>query len=95
MEQSFKAIKIDGCISIIGFLGGGEAESPSILNVLRNVCTVRGALVGSRMQFEEMNRAIEVNNIKPVVDKTVFELEQLKDAYQYLVSLLHIASWNA
>jgi D-arabinose 1-dehydrogenase-like Zn-dependent alcohol dehydrogenase len=46
---------------------------------------VRGLLVGSRKQFEEMNRAIEANNIHPIVDEKVFELAQLKDAYEYMV----------
>ena len=39
--------------------------------------------VGSRQQFEEMNAAIEANNIKPVIDEKVFSLEQLKEAYQF------------
>jgi hypothetical protein len=32
-----------------------------------------------------MNRAIEANNIHPIVDEKVFELAQLKDAYEYMV----------
>src|SRR6187402_3050194 len=76
MAQSLKAIRIDGVISIIGFLGGAAKDQPSFLEALSNVCTVRGILVGSRTQFEEMNRAIEVNQIKPVVDEKVFTLEE-------------------
>ncbi|PSN61851.1 NAD(P)-binding protein [Corynespora cassiicola Philippines] len=83
MAQSLKAIKIDGVISIIGFIGGFEKEQPTFLDVLSNMCTVRGLLVGSRQQFEDMNAAIEQNDIHPVVDEKVFELAQLKDAYQY------------
>lgn len=54
MAQSLKAIKIDGVISIIGFLGGQVKEQPSFLDALMNICTVRGVLVGNRIQFEEM-----------------------------------------
>lgn len=55
MEQSLKAVKIDGVIGIVGFLGGNKAEKePSFLEALNSVCTVRGVLVGSRVQFEEM-----------------------------------------
>lgn len=82
MKQSFNAIAIDGVISIIGFLGGGKADQPSFLDCLMHICTTRGVLVGSRLQFEEMNRAIEANNIKPVVDEKVFKLEETKEAYQ-------------
>jgi len=54
MAQSLKAVKIDGVITIIGFLGGGAKEQPGFLDALMNICTVRGVLVGSRIQFEEM-----------------------------------------
>lgn len=87
MVQAIKSVAFDGVISIIGFVGGkGKEQQPSFLDCLSNVCTVRGLLVGSRMQFEQMNRAIEANDIKPVVDPKVFGLEQLKEAHQYMVS---------
>jgi NADPH:quinone reductase-like Zn-dependent oxidoreductase len=54
-----------------------------------NICVVRGILVGSRTQFEDMNRAIETNKIKPVVDEKVFTLEEAKDAYQYMWDQKH------
>ncbi|KAF2744186.1 alcohol dehydrogenase [Sporormia fimetaria CBS 119925] len=83
MAQSLKAVKIDGVISIIGFLGGMSKDQPTFLECLNNICTVRGALVGSRLQFEDMNAAIEANDIHPVVDEKQFDLSQLKEAYQY------------
>lgn len=89
MAQSLKAIKIDGVISIIGFLGGGSKDQPGFLDALTNICTVRGILVGNRNQFEDMNRAIEANKIKPVVDEKVFSLEEAKEAYQYMWDQKH------
>ena len=86
MAQSLKAIKIDGVISIIGFVGGMNKEQPTFLDCLSHMCTVRGILVGNRIQFEDMNRAIDANGIKPVVDEKIFTLEELKEAYQYMVS---------
>ncbi|KAK4693188.1 hypothetical protein P7C71_g4166, partial [Lecanoromycetidae sp. Uapishka_2] len=50
---------------------------------------VRGVLVGSRQQFEQMNAAIDASNIKPVVDEKVFSLEQVKDAYQHMWDQKH------
>lgn len=84
LAQSIRAIKIDGVISMIGFLGGMGKDQPSFLDCLLNQCTVRGLLVGSRLQFEEMNRAIDANGIEPVVDEKVFSLEETKEAYQYM-----------
>jgi D-arabinose 1-dehydrogenase-like Zn-dependent alcohol dehydrogenase len=54
MAQSLKAIKIDGTISIIGFLAGSSKEQPGFLEALSRICTVRGILVGSRDQLEDM-----------------------------------------
>lgn len=54
-----------------------------------NICTVRGILVGSREMFEDMNRAIDANSIKPVVDEKVFGLEEVKEAYQYMWDQKH------
>ena len=86
MAQSLKAIKIDGVISIIGFLAGNSKDQPGFLDCLINNCVVRGIFVGSRLQFEEMNKAIDANKIKPVVDEKVFKLEEAKEACQYMVS---------
>ena len=88
MEQSLKAVKYEGIISLIGFLGGAKPKD-NILEPLSRVCTIRGIYVGSRQQMEEMCAAVEANNIHPVVDKQVFTLEQAKEAYEYMVSGLH------
>lgn len=37
--------------------------------------------------MEDMVRAIEVNGIRPVVDKEVFTLDKAREAYEYMVSL--------
>jgi NADPH:quinone reductase-like Zn-dependent oxidoreductase len=89
MAQSLKAVAIDGVISIIGFIGGFSKEQPTFLDCLNNICTVRGILVGSRLQFEDMCAAIEGNDIHPVVDEKVFELKDLKEAYQYMWDQKH------
>lgn len=84
MAQSLKAVKYGGIITLIGFLGGAKPKE-SILEALNNVCTLRGIFVGSREQMEDMCRAIEANDIHPVVDEKVFPFEQARDAYEYMV----------
>jgi len=85
LHHSLNAIKYEGIISIIGFLGGKKVES-SLLECLSHICIARGIYVGSRQQMEEMVAAIEANDIHPVVDSKTFSLEQTKEAYQYQVS---------
>lgn len=89
MAQSLKAIAIDGVITIIGFIGGMSKDQPTYLDTLMNICTVRGVLVGSRLQMEDMVRAIEANDLHPVVDEKVFGLAELKDAYEYMWDQKH------
>jgi NADPH:quinone reductase-like Zn-dependent oxidoreductase len=51
IPQSLKAVKIEGIILIIGFVGGVGEESVSAFQVLMNVCTIRGVCVGSSELF--------------------------------------------
>jgi len=45
--------------------------------------------VGSKKQFQDMNKAIDACNIHPVVDKT-FEFEKAQEAYQYQWDQKHV-----
>ncbi|KAK0389033.1 hypothetical protein NLU13_2609 [Sarocladium strictum] len=91
MAQSLEAIRMDGVITIIGFVGGFDAQQPGFIECLNRQCTTRGVLVGSRAMMEEMCAAIEANpeKLKPVVDSKVFKLEELKEAMEYQWSGKH------
>lgn len=82
LEQSLKAIKLEGVITIIGFLAPSDKQ-PTLMDALNHICIVRGIFVGSKQQFVEMNRAIDSNKIKPVVDSNIFSFDDIKKAYQY------------
>ncbi|KAK3690391.1 hypothetical protein B0T22DRAFT_376998 [Podospora appendiculata] len=88
MTQSLKAVKMEGIISIIGFLGGAQPKD-CILEVLSRVCTVRGVYVGPRSLMEDMVAAVEANDIHPVLDQRVFKLEETKEAYEYMWAKKH------
>lgn len=90
LNQSFKCIKFEGIISIIGFLGGVDPKSqPAVIDALTHICTVRGVYVGSKALMNDMVHAIEANNIHPVLDEKVFSLEQTREAYDYMVGRGH------
>jgi D-arabinose 1-dehydrogenase-like Zn-dependent alcohol dehydrogenase len=80
MQQSLKAIRFEGMMSVIGFIDGGS-ETPNLLEALMHHVVVRGMFVGSRHQFEDMERAIEANDIHPVADKKTLRPEELREAY--------------
>lgn len=87
LAQSFKCIKLEGVISVIGFLGGVDPKGqPSVLDSLTHICAVRGVYVGSKALMNDMVRAIEANDIHPVVDEKVFGLKETREAYEYMVS---------
>lgn len=92
LEQSAASVKLDGVITIVGSVGGGEGkEIPSLLDCWINLYTARGIWVGSRQQMEEMCRAIEANldRLRPVVDPRRFTLDKVKEAYEYQWSGKH------
>jgi NADPH:quinone reductase-like Zn-dependent oxidoreductase len=81
LQNSLKSVAVQGQISWVGVLAQGE---PAIsLAALRSAfATLQFVAVGSRAQFIAMNRAIEVNRLKPVIDR-VFPFEGVVDAFRY------------
>ena len=86
LDRSLKAVRPDGHISLIGLLAGGGHFEPTKL--LMKSVRLQGIFVGSREMFERMNRAIEANNISPVVDRT-FKVEEIAEALRTMESGSH------
>ncbi len=87
LQESLRAIRIGGCISMIGVLAGGSSDVNILPLVMRQV-TVQGIVVGSREGFEAMNRAIQVNKLQPIVDQ-VFPFEEARDAFDSMMAGKH------
>lgn len=79
LARSYQSIGFGGKIALIGFLGGPGQAEPFALMMKGG--SLHGVGVGSTAMFEDMNRAIEVNRIKPVVDK-VFAFDQAAEAFR-------------
>jgi NADPH:quinone reductase-like Zn-dependent oxidoreductase len=87
LARSFGAIRVGGKISLIGGLSGPATElNPGL--ILGRRANVQGISVGSTQMFQAMNRAIEANGIKPVIDK-VFGLDEVQAAYKHMASGAH------
>jgi len=78
-------------VHAIGFVSedwAAESSNHAMLCLVR-AASLRGIHVGSRHQFEDMNRLINAVQLKPVVDK-VFPFENAQDAYDHLQSQAHV-----
>ena len=70
IEQSLIAVRVGGCISVIGNLAGNDKDL-SLVRILMRKIRLQGVLVGHRQSFEAMNRAIAQSRLRPVVDHVV------------------------
>lgn len=80
LGQSITACRIGGHISLIGVLAGFAGEVPTAQIFAQNI-TLDGITVGSKEEQEDMIRAVEANNIRPVISDT-FALADLKAAFE-------------
>lgn len=77
LQKSVGAVGFGGHIGLIGVLTQGEINP---LPILGKSVRLTGIYVGSREMFRNMNAAIAVNGLKPVVDRT-FEFADARAAY--------------
>jgi NADPH:quinone reductase-like Zn-dependent oxidoreductase len=82
IDKTISAMCIGGQIVTVGLLGGHEATI-SYFSLIQKQITINGIQVGSKLSFEEMNKAIEINQLKPVIDK-IFTINELDEALAYL-----------
>lgn len=84
LDQSVRAAAMGGEVTLVGISQGkaAKAEPLSAATIFRSGATIRSLAVGSRRQFLEMNRAVEVSTMKPVIDRT-FGFEDLPEALAY------------
>jgi NADPH:quinone reductase-like Zn-dependent oxidoreductase len=87
LTKSVKSLGVGGYAVLIGRIAeGGQPFDP---NLMRGTSvTLRSVSVGSRQDFEAMNRAIDLHKLRPVVDR-VFPFAQAKEAYRYLEDRKH------
>lgn len=87
LAQSIAACRTGGHIALIGVLTGFAADV-SIPAVFSNQIRISGISIGSRADQEDMIRAIEVNGIKPVIDRR-FPLRDIAAAFSHYGAQKH------
>lgn len=87
LPHSYQAVGPAGEVLVIGVLSQPEGDlSPYPL--MMKGATLRGIFVGGREHFEGLMKAVAVNRLKPVIDKT-FDFDSAPRAYEYLKSAQH------
>jgi len=85
IAKSVAATRVAGKISLIGVLTGGQFDPTA---VMRKSITVQGIYVGSQRMFKDMIKAIEANQIEPVIDET-FGFNEAPAAYWSMAQAKH------
>ena len=81
LPQSINAVAIGGHIALIGVLTGNEGKIPTT-RLMAKQARLQGLIVGSRDNQKDFVRALNVNAIKPVIDRH-FKLDELTEAFRY------------
>lgn len=88
LPQSIEAIKIGGHISLIGVLTGRQGDIPTA-KLMAKQARLQGLIVGSRRHQIEMIKAIEANDMRPVIDRE-FALAEIAEAFRYQEAGKHL-----
>lgn len=86
LGKSIASVRLGGHVAMIGALTGPGDFNP--ITVFMKAIRLQGIFVGSKAMFEDMNRAIEVAKLKPVVDR-VFDFGEARQAMEYMQTGAH------
>jgi NADPH:quinone reductase-like Zn-dependent oxidoreductase len=86
LPRSIASVRIGGHLALIGSLTGSAGFNPT--TAFMKAIRLQGIFVGSRQMFLEMCKAIEVNKLKPVIDR-VFEFNEAPEALKHMRSGSH------
>ncbi|MEW6737736.1 MAG: NAD(P)-dependent alcohol dehydrogenase, partial [Acidobacteriota bacterium] len=87
LTPSLRAVRFGGQISLIGVLAGNSTKVNLVPILMQNI-RIQGVTIGNREMFEEMNNAIALHRLKPVVDR-VFAFDDAREAFLYMASGAH------
>ncbi|MEP7214593.1 MAG: NAD(P)-dependent alcohol dehydrogenase [Acidobacteriota bacterium] len=86
LPRSVNAVRLGGHVALIGALSGPGKIDP--VSVFMRSVRLQGIFVGSRKMFEDLNLALAVGKVRPVIDR-VFDFEQAPEALNYMQSGSH------
>lgn len=86
LGKSLNSVRLGGHVAMIGALTGAGNFNP--ISVFMKAVRLQGIFVGSRLMFEDLIKAISINQLRPVVDQ-VFDFKDVASALKYMESGSH------
>ena len=80
LARSFRSLALDGKVGLIGVLAGPSDDIATDAFMFKRA-HLHGIMVGDRPLFEALNKAVELNGIKPVIER-VFPFAEAKAAFE-------------
>jgi len=88
VAMSLKGLAVGGHVSLIGASLSSSGTGLDPLLLTGRGITLGSISVGSRADFEAMNRAISLHRLRPVIDRT-FPFAEAKTAYRHFEGRAH------
>jgi NADPH:quinone reductase-like Zn-dependent oxidoreductase len=86
MSRSLRAIRIGGVVAQIGVLSG-PADPLPLASILHKQARIQGIYVGSRKDFEDLNKAVSLALLRPVGEN--FNWSQAREALARMEEASH------
>ena len=86
LARSLNAVRFGGHVAMIGALTSSGSFDP--IKLFMKSVRLQGIFVGSRTMFAQMNRAVEVAGMHPVIDR-VFTFDEAREAMRYMQTGAH------
>jgi NADPH:quinone reductase-like Zn-dependent oxidoreductase len=88
LKEALAAVRLGRTVAFVGLLAGMSTDV-DLVTLMGKSARVQAVDVGSRLMFEDMNRAIQLHTLHPVVDR-VFGFSELGAALKYLGEGRHL-----
>lgn len=89
LSQSLRAVRRGGDVMLVGSVTGNVAPDFNVVTTFMRAVRVQGVAVGSRVEFENMNKAIARHALHPVVDRVFDGINSFKEALAHLAEGRH------
>ena len=84
IEQSVRALRLGGSLSVIGVLSGAQ-PALDLRPILMQDLRIQGVFVGNRETFLRLLELVSRHQLRPQIDR-VFEFEDARAAFEYAAS---------